>query len=110
MKILFLGGTGVISSACAQLAVARGFDLTVLNRGRKPTVPGIRQLTADIGDPAVAQAVLGGESWDAVVDFISFTPADIEARLPLFHQRTAQYIFISSASAYQKPPGHFPIT
>jgi nucleoside-diphosphate-sugar epimerase len=110
MKVLFIGGTGVISSACAQLAVARGMDLTVLNRGRRHSGPGLRQLTADIGDFPATQAVLGGEQWDTVVDFIAFTPAEIEARLPLFRGRTAQYIFISSASAYQKPPVHFPIT
>lgn len=110
MKVLFFGGTGVISSACAQLAVARGFDLTVLNRGKRPGTPGARQLTADIADPAAAQAALNGEKWDAVVDFIAYTPADIEGRLSLLRGRTAQYIFISSASAYQKPPVHFPIT
>jgi len=110
MKILFIGGTGVISSACAQLAVARGHDLTVLNRGRRPAVNLGRQLTADIGDPAAAAAALGRETWDAVVDFIAFTPADIESRLTLLRGRTAQYIFISSASAYQKPVIHLPIT
>ena len=110
MKLLFIGGTGVISSACAALAVARGHDLTLLNRGRRAAVAGIRQLTADISDPAAARTALGGEHWDAVVDFIAYTPAEIEARLALLRGRTAQYIFISSASAYQKPPVHFPIT
>jgi nucleoside-diphosphate-sugar epimerase len=110
MKVLFIGGTGVISSACAQLAVARGIDLAILNRGRRPLAAGVRQLTADITNPLQAQEILGREQWDAVVDFIAFTPAEIEARLPFFRGRTAQYIFISSASAYQKPPVHFPIT
>ena len=110
MKILFLGGTGVISSACAELAVARGMELTVLNRGRRGAQPGVRQLTADINDPAATAAVLGNENWDAVVDYIAFTPAELEPRIALFRGRTAQYIFISSASAYQKPMQHFPIT
>ena len=110
MKILFIGGTGVISSACAQLVVTRGHDLTVLNRGRRPAVNNVRQLTADIGDPTAAGAALGRETWDAVVDFIAFTPADIETRLALLRGRTSQYIFISSASAYQKPVIHLPIT
>ena len=110
MKTLFLGGTGVISSACARLAVACGHDLTLLNRGRRAALPGVRQLTADLSDPAAARAALGGETWDAVVDFIAFTPADVEARLGLLRGRTAQYIFISSASAYQKPVIHLPIT
>ncbi len=110
MKILFIGGTGVISSACAQLVLASGYELAVLNRGRRRIAPGIRQLTADIGNPLMTQAALGRERWDAVVDFIAYTPAEIEARLPLFRGRSGQYIFISSASAYQKPPVHFPIT
>lgn len=110
MKILFIGGSGIISAACARLAVARGHDLTVLNRGRRPVPAGARQLTADIADIAQARAALGETRWDAVVDFIAYTPAEIEARLPLFRERTGQYVFISSASVYQKPPVHFPIT
>ena len=110
MKILFIGGTGTISSACAQLALARGFELTLLNRGRQPVPPGARQIKADISDAAATAAALGNQQWDAVVDYIAFTPADVEQRIALFRGRTAQYIFISSASAYQKPPASFPIT
>jgi nucleoside-diphosphate-sugar epimerase len=110
MKILFIGGTGVISSACAQLALARGFELTLLNRGRQAARPGMGQITADVGDAAATVTALGNERWDVVVDYIAFTPADVEQRIALFRGRTAQYIFISSASAYQKPPAHFPIT
>jgi nucleoside-diphosphate-sugar epimerase len=110
MKILFIGGTGVISSACAELAVSRGHDLTLLNRGRRAATPGVRPLIADISDPSASRAALGAERWDAVVDFIAYTPADIAARLALLRGRTAQYLFISSASAYQKPVMHLPIT
>src|SRR5260221_8662604 len=110
MKILFIGGTGVISSACAELAVARGVELTVLNRGLRGLRPGVRQLTADINDPVATAAALGQERWDAVVDYIAYTPAELEPRIALFRRRTAQYVFISSASAYQKPVLHFPIT
>ncbi|HAO79294.1 MAG TPA: NAD-dependent dehydratase [Verrucomicrobia subdivision 3 bacterium] len=110
MKILFIGGTGTISSACAQLALERGFELTLLNRGRQPGWPGARQITADIGDAAATAAALGDKCWDVVVDYIAFTPAEVEQRIALFRGRTAQFIFISSASAYQKPPVHFPIT
>ena len=109
MKVLFLGGTGIISTACTRLAVARGFDVTVLNRSQREPIPGAHQLTADIGDPAAASA-LAGRSWDAVVDFIAFDPAAVEQRIALFRGRTAQYIFISSASAYQKPLSHPIIT
>jgi nucleoside-diphosphate-sugar epimerase len=110
MKILFIGGTGTISAACTQLALARGFQLTLLNRGRQPAWPGARQITADIANPAATAAALGSEHWDVVVDYIAFTPVDVEQRINLFRGRTGQFIFISSASAYQKPPVHFPIT
>jgi nucleoside-diphosphate-sugar epimerase len=110
MKILFLGGTGTISTACTQLAVARKLDLTVMNRARRPALPGARQITADLADPAATAAALGRENWDVVVDFVAFTPAEVEQRLALFRGRTGQYIFISSASAYQKPLGHYLIT
>jgi nucleoside-diphosphate-sugar epimerase len=110
MKILFIGGTGTISSACAQLALARGFELTLLNRGRQPAWPGARQIIADISDVPATAAALAGEHWDAVVDYIAYTPEELEQRIALFRGRTGQFIFISSASAYQKPPVHFPIT
>lgn len=109
MKILFLGGTGIISTACTQLALARGFDVTLLNRSRRDTIPGARQLIADISAPDVA-SVLGDQRWDAVVDFIAFDSAAIEQRLHLFRGRTGQYVFISTASAYQKPLAHPLIT
>ncbi len=105
MKILFLGGTGIISTACTQLALARGHDVTLLNRSNRDSIPGARPLISDINDPALP-AKLAREHFDAVVDFIAFDPAAIEQRLALFRGRTAQYVFISSASAYQKPLTH----
>jgi nucleoside-diphosphate-sugar epimerase len=110
MKVLFIGGTGIISTACTQLALARGHNLTVLNRARRKSTSAARQITVDVNDSAAVKSALGTERWDAVVDFIAFTPADIEQRLAWFRGRTAQYIFISSASAYQKPPGDWLIT
>jgi len=110
MKILFLGGTGIISTACTQLALARGLHVTLLNRARHPAPAGTRQILADIADPAAVASALGGQNWDVVVDFITFTPAEIEQRLALFRGRAGQYIFISSASAYQKPLEHWLIT
>jgi len=110
MRILFIGGSGVISTACSQLAVRRGFHVSLLNRARRPALPGTHQITADIADPTATAKALGKQNWDVVVDFLAFTPADIEQRLALLRGRTGQYVFISSASAYQKPPGHFPIT
>jgi len=109
VKVLFVGGTGIISRACAELALARGMEVTLLNRGSRGLVVGARSITGDIRDPAVL-GTLREEHWDAVLDFIAFKPEEIAARLALFGERTAQYIFISSASAYQKPARHYLIT
>ena len=111
MKILFIGGTGVISTACTALAAARGMDLTLLRRGQHPAElpPGVKTLVADINDPALPQIIEEGE-FDSVVDFIAFTPADIERDIALFRGRTRQFVFISSASAYQKPATSYLIT
>jgi nucleoside-diphosphate-sugar epimerase len=113
MRLLFIGGTGVISSACSQLAVERGHDLYLLNRGqttKRPVPPGAQVLRGDIRDPDSARAALKDRVFDVVVDWIAFTTDHVEADLALFRGLTAQYIFISSASAYQTPPAHVPIT
>ena len=112
MRALFIGGTGIISTACTRLASERGIDLTLLTRGQHATdLPdGVHTVTADIDDPAATARALGNAAFDAVVDWIAFTPAHVERDLALFRGRTRQYIFISSASAYQKPPGHYLIT
>lgn len=112
MRVLFIGGTGIISTACTQLAAQRGIDLTLATRGRRAAdlPPGVKTLTLDMDDAAGAARALGGARFDAVVDWIAFTPAQIERDLKLFRGRTGQFIFISSASAYQKPPLHYLIT
>ena len=115
MKLLFIGGTGLISSECAALALQRGLDLYLLTRGHRPLdfppgLPAPRLITADISNEPAAAAALAGESFDAVVNFIAYKPADIERDLRLFASRTRQYILISSASCYQKPPAHFRVT
>ncbi len=114
MKILMIGGTGLISSACADLAVKTGYSVTLLNRAAstKYQLPaGARLLTADISaDPARLSALLSRETFDAVIDFIAYTPADIQRDLALFAGKTGQFVFISSASAYQKPPAHYLVT
>ncbi|MET4591162.1 NAD-dependent epimerase/dehydratase family protein [Arthrobacter sp. 754] len=111
-NILFIGGTGVISAAAADRAVALGHRLTVLNRGQssgRPVQEGAEVLHADVRDPAAVREVLGGREFDAVADFIAFTPDQARASMDLFRGRTGQYVFISSASAYQKPPTLLPI-
>lgn len=112
MKVLFIGGTGVISSACSRLVVERGFDLSLLNRGRsaRPIPLGAHLLRADARDQESVSKVLQGQVFDVVVDWIAYTPEQLEADLRLFRGRTAQYIFISSASAYQTPPASLPVT
>jgi nucleoside-diphosphate-sugar epimerase len=112
MKVLFIGGTGIISSACSRLAIERGLELYLLNRGRtdRPIPPGAHVLHGDIRDRANVQRLLRDSSFDVVVDWIAFTPEHIETDLALFRGRTAQFIFISSASAYQTPPAQLPVT
>ncbi|MGB8543601.1 MAG: SDR family oxidoreductase [Candidatus Acidiferrales bacterium] len=112
MKILFIGGTGIISTACTALAAERGMDVTLLTRGQRmpQKLPrGVKTLIADVNDPGLGQK-LERESFDAVVDWIAFTPADIDRDLKLFRGCTKQFVFISSTSAYQKPPTHYLIT
>jgi nucleoside-diphosphate-sugar epimerase len=114
MKFLFIGGTGIISSACAELAVARGHELFILNRGASTKYPlpdGATLLKGDIyGDEAHLASLVTGRHFDAVVDYIAFTPNDIERDLCLFRDKTDQFVFISSASAYQKPVKNYLIT
>jgi nucleoside-diphosphate-sugar epimerase len=111
MKVLFVGGTGLISSACTRLAVERGIELQLLNRGGNPDrALGAATITADVRDEAATERALAGRRFDVVVDWIAFTPDDIERDLRLFHDRTDQFVFISSASAYQKPLDHWLIS
>jgi len=111
MKVLFIGGTGFISTAVSRQAIAKGFELYLLNRGlRSAQIPGSHSLTADIHDPQSMQAALKKMEFDQVFDWIAYTPEDIERDLSIFRERTKQFVFISSASAYQKPQKHYLIT
>ena len=112
MKVLFVGGTGIISSACSELAIRHGIDLYLLNRGRsfRPTPEGAISIHGDIRQPVSVIAALGNLTFDAVVEWVAFTPDQVKTDIEIFQKHTGQYIFISSASAYQKPPGFLPIT
>jgi nucleoside-diphosphate-sugar epimerase len=112
MKVLFIGGTGIISSACSELAIQHGIELYLLNRGvsKRLAPTGAISLLGDIHQPASVNAALGDLTFDAVVEWVAFTPEQVKSDIELFHNRTRQYIFISSASAYQKPPSFLPIT
>jgi nucleoside-diphosphate-sugar epimerase len=111
-RVLFIGGTGIISTACAQQAVEAGFDLFLLNRGKSTTRPApaaAQVLMADINDRQAVRSVLTELEFDVVVNFRAFTPDQVAADLELFRGRVGQYIFISSASAYQTPPVRLPV-
>ena len=114
MRILLIGGTGIISSACSRLAVDRGHEVHLMVRGMtsrlRPPPAEAHILQADVRDPEQAQAALGGAHFDAVVDFVAFTSDHVRSDLELFRDRTEQFVFISSASAYHKPVRHLPIT
>ena len=103
MKVLFIGGTGNISTSVSKLAVSRGVELHLLNRGKRTSgITGAKSMIGDITDPAIS-AVLKDHFWDVVVNWIAYTEQDIERDYRLFRGKTKQYIFISSASAYQRP-------
>jgi len=112
-KALFIGGTGTISMAITrQLAKGDEWELWLLNRGsRKEELPeGVKVLNGDINDEAKIAELLGDMTFDTVCDFIGFVPAQVERDVRLFSGRTKQFMYISSASAYQKPVGDFRIT
>jgi nucleoside-diphosphate-sugar epimerase len=111
MKALFIGGTGTISMAISKLAVEKGWELYLLNRGnRAESVPaGAKVLTADINDEKAVSEIIKDMKFDVVADFIVFGTSQIERDIRLFANKTRQYIFISSASAYQKPLSYYKI-
>ncbi len=111
MNILFVGGTGIISSGCVELARQMGLNLTLLNRGnQKDKLEDVNYLVADINNLAQCQKVLKNKYFDVVVDFVCYNKKDMDRDLLLFKENTGHYIFISSASAYLAPFPVFPIT
>ncbi|HTV10497.1 MAG TPA: SDR family oxidoreductase [Acidimicrobiales bacterium] len=112
MKVLFIGGTGIISSACTPAVIEAGHGLWHLNRGRSPlpAPPQVHHLQADIRDKAEVRRAIADLTWDVVVQWLAFTPEHISQDLEVFAGRAGQYVFISSASAYQKPPQNWLIT
>lgn len=111
MKVLFIGGTGNISTSVSRLCVERGIDLYLLNRGKRNVkIKGARVIKGDIAKPGELNFILSKHKWDSVVDWIAFTTDQIERDIELFRGKTRQYVFISSASAYQKPPTYRIVT
>ena len=112
MKALFIGGTGTISSAITRQLVASGCDLWLLNRGnRTAEMPdGINYITVDVNDEVAVAEKIKDMSFDVVCDFIGFVPAQLERDCRLFTGKTKQFMYISSASAYNKPCRDYRIT
>jgi nucleoside-diphosphate-sugar epimerase len=114
MKILLIGGTGIISAACSELAVARGHEVFLINRSASRKIPPPRGATVLLADVYREEerlaTLLANHRFDAVVDYLAFSPHDIERDLRLFRGKTDQFVFISSASAYQKPVKNYRIT
>lgn len=111
-RVLIIGGTGVISTACSRQAVEAGFDLSLLNRGMtsmRPVPAAARVLIADVRDRESVRRALGGRDFDVVVNFLAFTPEHVRADVELLRGRVGQYVFISSASVYQTPPARLPL-
>ena len=113
MKALFIGGTGTISTAISRLlSENREWELYVLNRGSRNNVlpANVKTITVDINDEAATKAKLEGMTFDTVCDFICFEREQLERDFRLFAGKTKQFMFISSASAYQKPLSNYHIT
>lgn len=111
LKVLFVGGTGNISLPCVAVAVRAGHRVTVFNRGARGALlpPGVTSVAGDMGDVTTYRE-LGRGGFDVVCQFIAFTPAQVANDIAAFSGSVGQYIFISSASVYQKPPRHYVIT
>lgn len=109
MKVLFIGGTGTISQAVSELAVKNGIDLYLFNRGNNNHLAPkeAKIIEGDIRNQAEAEKKLAGHNFDAVVDWVAFSPEHIKKDIEIFRNKTNQYIFISSASAYQKPQTNY---
>jgi nucleoside-diphosphate-sugar epimerase len=112
MKALFIGGSGNISTACSRLAAEKGIDLFLFNRGRrKVDLPrGVRQIIGDFANPAEMKKALAGYRFDLVVNYIVFETAQAAQDIEMFEGQVKQYVFISTATVYEKPPRHYVIT
>lgn len=112
MKVLYIGGTGNISSACSEEAIAKGHDLYHFNRGNlnPKGSENIISLHGDINNSAGRKIIEEHAPFDVVANFICFTPEQMQNDIDFFKGKTQQYIFISTATVYQKPPDHYIVT
>jgi nucleoside-diphosphate-sugar epimerase len=111
-KALFIGGTGLISSAVSKRAIEQGWELTLINRGKRPefTPKGAQVVTCDLDDYSQLEAAVAGKSYDVVVQWIGFLPERVERDVEIFLGKTKQYIFISSGAAYERPMKRYIVT
>ncbi|MGH3164571.1 MAG: NAD-dependent epimerase/dehydratase family protein [Trebonia sp.] len=112
MRILFLGGAGMIGSAAAAEAVRLGHDLTIVTRGepRRQLPDGVKHLRGDVYRLAELREILGGERYDAVVNWVGYTPAHLSGHAELFAGLAGQYVFISTCSVFARPVPSLPVT
>jgi nucleoside-diphosphate-sugar epimerase len=109
-SLLFIGGTGLISSECAALAVERGFEVFVVTRGKREMVKGTTSIVADALDAASLRAAIGERTFDCVADFIAYRPEDVARDVEIFGDRCGQFVHISTCACYQKPPVDWRVT
>lgn len=112
MRALIIGGTGTISTAVSYRLAELGWELYLLNRGSKREhVPvNAEVISCSIHDEEKVRELIDGKYFDTVVDFVAFHPSDVERDIRLFSENCDQYIFISSASVYQKPLSNYIVT
>ncbi|HPC60623.1 MAG TPA: NAD-dependent epimerase/dehydratase family protein [Verrucomicrobiota bacterium] len=109
MTILFLGGTGNISTECAALLHRRGHQIVILSRGKSPVPPEYRAVVADRKDPDSLRRAVAGLKVDVVANFIGYEVGDLETDYSVWRGAIGQYVFISSATVYAKPAPRLPI-
>lgn len=110
MNILFIGGTGNISTDCASLLAARGHNVSILTRGQRTVPPQFRALVAERHDAEAIRRAIGNDWPDVVINFLGYTPDDVKLDHEIFSGHIRHYIFISTAMVYAKPHRHLPIT
>jgi nucleoside-diphosphate-sugar epimerase len=109
MRVLFLGGTGNISTACVEHALSRGHHVGILTRGKSTCPPAVEAVVGDRDDPEALRRAAAGR-WDAVADFLCYTPPQAEAAIAAFAGRTGQYVLVGTAASYDKRAARLPIT
>jgi len=109
-SILYIGGTGNLSAPCVEESLKQGWSVSVVNRGKRPVPEGVQQIVCDIRRPGSLAEALEGRRFDAAADFLTFNREQLRMTLDALKDRTGRYLFISTASAYKKPAGPYPLT